>query len=89
MKACKSIAQKLKKEIRRVFQIHGLKVQVRFELVPKTKFWRIYVVAPVFKRMMFFERQDYVWRIAQDVLSRDERFCISMIVTLSPREAKS
>lgn len=87
MKTCVRVTRKLKKEIKRVFKARRLKVQVESEPVPgATEFRRVYVFAPVFCRMRFSESQDYIWRIAQDVLTREEQSCISMIVTLSPRD---
>jgi len=44
------------------------------------------VIAKKFKSMRPSERQDLVWRIADQVLVPDEQLLVSMILTLTPDE---
>lgn len=81
-------ARKLAEAIRRLFDDEGLRVDVHTEAVPGTRFRRLYVVAPAFDRMGHIERQELMWNVAANALSPRERLRITMIVTLSPREAR-
>lgn len=64
----------------------GIDAEVSSELVPHTKLRRFVVIAKNFKAMRPSERQDLVWRIANQVLVPDEQLLISMILTLTPDE---
>lgn len=57
------------------------------EPVPTTKLHRFIVLAPRFRALKPSERQDLVWRIAAQTLSREDQLRISMILTLTPDEA--
>lgn len=65
----------------------GIQAQVQFEQVPTTKLHRFFVVADKFILLSPTERQDIVWRLAEQVLAPDQQACISMIITLTPEEA--
>lgn len=67
---------------------NGIKADIRFERVPTTRLYRVFVFAPKFKHMQHSERQNVVWRIASNALTPDELARISMIVTLTPMEKK-
>ncbi|MCK4660355.1 MAG: hypothetical protein KAV82_12600 [Phycisphaerae bacterium] len=62
-------------------------VTMDFEAIPQTNLYRFSVLAQSFEHVKHSERQDLVWRIASDVLGRDEQLCVSMILTLTPDEA--
>lgn len=66
----------------------GIDAEVDTEHVPRTKLHRVLVVAPQFKSMPHYERQDLVWRIAEQTLSPDEQLLVSMILTLTPDECE-
>jgi len=72
---------------------NGLKVagidpfDLDVEGVPQTKLYRFIVLSRSFEQLKHSERQDLVWRIASDALDRQEQFCVSMILTLTPDEA--
>jgi hypothetical protein len=61
-------------------------VAVKTEPVRATRLHRVLVEAGGFKHLRPSERQDLVWRIADSVLQADERFRISIILTLTPEE---
>ena len=64
----------------------GIAAQVNSEPVRTTKLHRVKVLAPKFKALKHTERQNLVWRIAEQTLSPEEQLRISMIVTLTPDE---
>ena len=66
----------------------GIRATVEVEPVPTTKLHRIYVFAPEFRALKHSERQNLVWRIADRGLDADQQLLISMIITLTPDEAK-
>ena len=66
----------------------GIQAEVDSESVPTTKLHRVMVLAPKFKALKHSERQNLVWRIAEQTLAPDEQLKISMILTLTPDEAK-
>ena len=66
----------------------GIAAKVDTEPVPTTKLHRVMVLAPKFKVLKHTERQNLVWRIAEQTLSRDEQLKISMILTLTPAETE-
>lgn len=66
----------------------GLRADVSIEQIASTKVYRIHVVAAQFKDFRHFERQDLVWRIAEQVLGPDDRLRISSIMTYTPTELK-
>jgi len=61
---------------------------VDWEKVQATKLHRIIVIASGFEHMPFTERQQVVWRIIERALSPKDQLMISMILTLTPEEAK-
>ena len=63
-----------------------IKAEVATEPVPTTSLYRVTVVAPKFKALKHSERQNLVWRIAENTLSPDEQLRISMILTLTREE---
>jgi stress-induced morphogen len=65
----------------------GIRASVSRERVGGgTSLYRIWVVAPQFRRLRNSERQNLVWRTAEEVLSDEELRRISMILTLAPDE---
>ncbi|HEV8608070.1 MAG TPA: hypothetical protein VGQ99_22230 [Tepidisphaeraceae bacterium] len=66
----------------------GIHARVELEPVATTKLHRIFVLAPEFRALKHSERQNLVWRIADRVLDPDQQLLISMIITLTPNEAK-
>jgi len=64
------------------FAVEGVEV----EAIKGTKVLRVTVVARGFDKLWVTERQDLVWRILNQALTRDEQLRISMVVTLSPSE---
>ena len=65
----------------------GIAAEVDHQPVPATKLYRMMVMAPKFKALKHYERQDLVWRIAEKILASNEQFKISIILTLTPDEA--
>jgi stress-induced morphogen len=78
------LKQVLKPSLARM-KIHA---DVHVEDVEGLPLKRVYVVAKEFARLRGGERHDIVWRILEEDLSRDERFFISMVATLTPDEYK-
>lgn len=66
----------------------GIVAEVASEPVRTTKLHRVMVLAAKFKALKHSERQNLVWRIAEQALSPDEQLKISMILTLTPDEAQ-
>ena len=64
----------------------GIKAEIDSEPIPGTKLYRLMVLAPKMESLRPSERQDLVWRIATDALRREDRFKISTILTLTPKE---
>ena len=64
----------------------GISAEITCEPVPQTKLRRFSVIAKKFKDMRPAERQDLVWRIAEQVLEPDEQLLVSMILTVTPDE---
>jgi len=62
-----------------------LKADVEFEKVAKGRF-RFSVVSPIFKRKTQMARQDRVWEIVDEVLTRDTSLDVSLILTFTPNE---
>jgi stress-induced morphogen len=63
-----------------------IRADVHIEAVPGLPLKRVYVVSKDFKKLRGGERHDLVWRIVDEGFSRDERFAISMIATVTPEE---
>ncbi len=78
---------RLSDALRENLQKIGLPAKVAYGAIPGTRLHRFVVVCPSFKKLAHSERQDIVWRIAQQTLSREEQFFISMILTVTPEEA--
>lgn len=87
VKTKKDAIKRLKTALAEELGSRGIEAEIDSERIPATKVHRIWVLSPKFKKMMHTERQDLVWRIADQVLSPAERLSISMIVTLTPEEA--
>ena len=66
----------------------GIRAKVELEPVPTTRLHRVFVFATEFQALKHSERQNLVWRIADRVLDEDQQLLISMIITLTPNEAK-
>jgi hypothetical protein len=81
-----AFARRLENHLESQLAIAGIGAEVIFEPVPSTKLHRVYVVADEFRHLTHTERQDLVWRIANEVLKPDERILISIIYTLVPVE---
>lgn len=52
------------------------------------KNWRFCVIAKDFDSLLHSEQQDIVWRILCEALPREEWVQITMVLTLTPAEAK-
>ena len=64
----------------------GIRAEIETEPVQGTRLHRVYVVASKFRVLRPSERQDLVWRIAQQVLNPEEQLRVSMIMTLTRQE---
>jgi len=64
----------------------GIHAEVDSEPVAGTKLHRVFVISPNFRNVRQGERQDLVWRIADETLSPELKLRISMILTLTPAE---
>ena len=64
----------------------GIHADVESEAVPGTKLHRVFVISPNFRNVRQGERQDLVWRIADETLPPEHKLRISMILTLTPAE---
>jgi stress-induced morphogen len=73
----KKLVASLKKEFRGT--VHSEKVG------PKGRF-RLEVISPKFKKMTQLQRQDAVWDVVNDALSREATLDVSLILTYSPAE---
>jgi stress-induced morphogen len=62
------------------------KGKVRSEKVDKAGRYRLEVVAPGFGKLTQLQRQDQVWEVVDEVLSREATLDISLILTYSPAE---
>ncbi|MCX7048300.1 MAG: hypothetical protein NTX50_22795 [Candidatus Sumerlaeota bacterium] len=60
--------------------------QVKAQKVPSTNLFRLYVMAPKLKKLMYSERQDLIWRMVDKALPKDKQMRISMIRATSPNE---
>jgi hypothetical protein len=87
LNAAPEFVDHLKDELTDQLKNVGIDAKVAVEAVPTTRLYRVMVQAPKFKALKHTERQDLVWRIAERVLSPEEQLRISMIVTLTPKEA--
>jgi hypothetical protein len=65
------------------FAVDGIET----EPIKGTRLFRVTVVARGFEKIWVTERQDLVWRILDQTLTKPEQLQISMIVTLAPSEA--
>lgn len=66
----------------------GIVATVNVEPIPTTRLFRVAVLAAKFEVLRPSERQDLVWRIAEQNCTAEELLRISMIVTLTPREIR-
>ena len=62
------------------------RAKVEVEHVVGTKLYRFSVIAPGFRRLRHSERQDLVWRIADQTLDQSQQLSIASIVTATPAE---
>ncbi len=81
-----TFASRLKDELINGLKTAGIDATVDVERVQGTKLHRVFVVADAFAKLRPAERQDLVWRIADQALSPDERLQISMIYTVTKAE---
>lgn len=79
---------RLKTAVVDALKANDIEAEVSAEPVPTTRLYRVAVMAPKFKALKHTERQSLVWRIAEQALAPDELLRISMILTLTPLEAK-
>ena len=66
----------------------GIDAEIEVKPVPRTRLYRVLVLAPKFKALKPSERQNLVWRIADRALSPEDQLRISMILTLTNDEAR-
>ena len=64
----------------------GVEAEADAEKVRGTRLHRVMVVSPQFEHLWHGERQELVWRIADRVLTDEERMKISIFITLTPDE---
>jgi hypothetical protein len=67
-------------------RIAGIEARVDIERIQGTKLHRVFVVADAFAKLRPSERQDLIWRIADQALTPEERLQISMIFTVTKDE---
>jgi hypothetical protein len=67
-------------------RIAGIEARVDIERIHGTRLHRVFVVADAFAKLRPSERQDLVWRIADQALTPEERLQISMIFTVTKDE---
>jgi hypothetical protein len=67
-------------------EIGGVEATVDIERVQGTKLHRVFVVADAFANLRPVERQDLVWRIADQFLTSEEQLQISMIFAVTSGE---
>lgn len=65
----------------------GITATIAAEAIARTRLHRVVVLTDQFEALPPSERQSLVWRIADSVLSFDEKLLISSILTLTPEEA--
>ena len=78
---------RLRKGLEADLERAGIAATITSEPVVGTKLHRITIVAAKFGKLRFSERQAFVWRIVDRLLSKEEQLFISMILTLTPSEA--
>ena len=81
-----TFANRLREVLIEGLETAGIKATVDIERVQGTKLHRVFVVADAFAKLRPSERQDLVWRIADQSLTADERLQISMIFTVTRSE---
>ncbi len=87
IKAPVKFLQKLETAVREGLSNAGIdKVEFISESIRNTKLNRVCVLADGFEYLRPSERQDLIWRIASQVLTREEQLRISMILTLTRDE---
>ncbi|HWP41342.1 MAG TPA: hypothetical protein VNL70_10490 [Tepidisphaeraceae bacterium] len=85
MKKLPTFIQRLKEAFAR--QMPGCELDV--EKVGTTNRYRVAVVWSGFPKRNQLRRQDKVWKIADDVLDREELLRISLILTFRPEELEA
>ena len=81
-----TFASRLRDSLIEGLKTAGLEATVDVERIQGTKLHRVFVVADAFAKLRPSERQDLVWRIADQSLSPEERLQISMIFTVTKSE---
>jgi acid stress-induced BolA-like protein IbaG/YrbA len=84
--ASDNFAERVRQILREDLRKSGLDVDVRIEPIPDTRLHRVIIVSQQIQQLGPAERQNLVWRIIGEHLTRDEQLQISMILTLSPDE---
>jgi len=80
--------ERLKRALQEGLRVAGIRATVVTEPIPRTKLHRVLVKSAGFGSLAFTERQDLVWRIVDRQFSADEQLRISMILTMTPDEAR-
>lgn len=80
----KILETELIKELRAL----GIRAEVGFKTLERTRMFRLYIVSNAFRSMRYNERQDIAWRIVRKHLDEAEMNLISMIVTVTPAEVR-
>lgn len=83
-----AFGERLKKALRQGLRSAGIRATIEAEPVQRTKLQRVLVKSGAFEDLAFTERQDLVWRIVDREFSADEQLLISMILTMTPTEAR-
>jgi hypothetical protein len=81
-----AFASRLRDHLIQGLETAGIDAAVDIERVQGTKLHRVFVVADAFANLRPSERQDLVWRIADQSLTPEEQLQISMIFTVTSEE---
>ncbi len=81
-----TLASRLRDSLVEGLKTAGIRATVEIERVQGTKLHRVFVVADAFAKLRPSERQDLVWRIANQALTAEEQLQISMIYTVTKGE---
>jgi stress-induced morphogen len=84
--ARKPLDKEIPSALKKGLEVGGLKAKIKVEQIKGTKLFRVEVISSQFAALRPSERQDLVWRILGEELSREERFHISRVSTFTPDE---
>lgn len=79
--------ERLREALEKGLKDSDIPAEVSYERAGRTKLYRFSVIADRFSDLGHSERQDLVWRIAQQAISPSDQIKISMILTLTRDES--